>query len=164
METVRSYHDWKTLPSVIGFLDVKAILRFWGKTVLLESGCIEWAANKDYKGYGRFSLGGKTVFAHQVSWYLKNGLMLPGLVIDHLCKNRSCCNIEHLEAVNQSENVSRGHLIEIVRARGKASRKTHCKSGHLLSGDNYVMYGDKLRCRECNRISSRVYGRERKTK
>ena len=34
--------------------------------------------------------------------------MPEGLVIDHKCRNRLCCNPDHLEAVTQAVNVQRG--------------------------------------------------------
>jgi hypothetical protein len=36
------------------------------------------------------------------------GPIPEGLVLDHLCRNRSCCNPAHLEPVTTAENVRRG--------------------------------------------------------
>lgn len=46
--------------------------------------------------------------AHRVAYELTHGSAPEGLVIDHLCRNRLCCNPAHLEAVTGLENVRRG--------------------------------------------------------
>ena len=50
------------------------------------------------------------------------GTIPQGLVIDHLCRNKSCVNPAHLEAVTNTENVLRGEA-----PSAKAARKTHCQ-------------------------------------
>lgn len=36
--------------------------------------------------------------------------------IDHLCRNRSCVNPEHLEPVTRGENIRRGLLAKLTHA------------------------------------------------
>ncbi len=48
-----------------------------------------------------------------MAWELLNGKIPDGLVIDHLCENMACVNVQHLEPVTKEENTSRasfGHL------------------------------------------------------
>ena len=45
--------------------------------------------------------------AHRAIWRMLNGKIPNGLVVDHLCENRHCVNIQHLEPVTHQENVSR---------------------------------------------------------
>ena len=126
--------------------------RFWEKVALPSGtfGCMEWLGSRDKNGYGRFgandeALGGPQVWnAHRVAWTLLNGPIPDGLQIDHLCRNRGCVRVEHLEPVTQREN--------IVRGDGYAgqARKTHCKHGHSLA-DALIHHGRRT-CRECNRI------------
>lgn len=65
----------------------------------------------------------------------------PGLDLDHLCRNRACCNPDHLEPVTRYVNLLRG-------AQGHA-RKTECKRGHALTEDNVYRYGSKRVCKTC---------------
>ena len=89
------------------------------KCFVNKSGCFEWKKAKS-NGYGIVSIPigknmqGPTMAAHRVSYYLENKnifsndkVLSDSLVIDHLCKNRSCINPKHLEQVTQSENVRR---------------------------------------------------------
>lgn len=66
---------------------------------------------------------------HRVSYQEFNGPILPGLVIDHLCRNKKCVNPKHLEAITSGENVLRG-----VGPTAMNARKTHCMRGHKLLG------------------------------
>lgn len=125
--------------------------RFWSKVD--KSGvCWNWTASKKYKNYGQFWYKGRNDFAHRVSYELCKGVIPDGLQIDHLCRNPSCVNPDHLEAVTQKENILRGVGLSAQRAR-----QTHCKNGHPLSGDN-LRRDKKFRriCKTCARKTSRV--------
>ena len=85
-----------------------------------------------------------------------------GLVVDHLCRKRRCCNPDHLEQVTQAENIRRGDLPDATGATRRAM--THCRRGHPLSGDNlYHRPQDPSRrhCRACQKMREAAC-RERK--
>lgn len=103
--------------------------RFWNK-VQITNGCWIWIGCRDGKGYGLFSSGESGLRAHRFSWEIHNRLPLPaGHEMDHLCKNRSCVNPAHLEAVTQYVNNMRSDSFTAINRR-----KTHCKRGHTLEG------------------------------
>jgi hypothetical protein len=42
---------------------------------------------------------------HRLTW-LESGNNIPeGYEIDHLCKNRACCNIEHLQCIPRDKHL-----------------------------------------------------------
>jgi predicted nucleic acid-binding Zn ribbon protein len=98
------------------------------------NGCWIWQKYRQKKGYGtgRFTaLGIKTNWAHVAYWIVANGSRPEGrhIVIDHLCRNHSCVNPKHLEAVEQAVNVHRGKSAKLtmeiareVRARVAAGQ------------------------------------------
>lgn len=99
------------------------------------SSCWQWFGATDVSGYGRFSTGGKGVapgLAHRVAYEMHVGPIPPGLVIDHLCRNRSCVNPAHLEAVTPAENVRR----TFEHPRVKPALRTHCPQGHEFTPEN----------------------------
>ena len=49
--------------------------------------------------------------AHRLVYTLIKGEIPEGLVLDHGCKNRRCCNTKHLEPVTQKVNVERGDAV-----------------------------------------------------
>lgn len=61
-------------------------------------------------GYATIARGGRnsTALAHRVAYELWFGPIPAGLDIDHLCRNRRCCNPAHLDAVTRSVNLRRG--------------------------------------------------------
>lgn len=59
-------------------------------------------------GYGMMTLNRERIRPHRLAYELAKGPIPLGLVIDHLCRNKACCNPDHLEAVTQRENTMRG--------------------------------------------------------
>jgi hypothetical protein len=76
------------------------------------------------------------------------GPIPEGLQLDHLCRNKVCCNPDHLEAVTPKENVHRG-----------LSKKDFCKYGHPLSVENL---NSEKKCKECKRKMSAEVRQRRK--
>ena len=129
--------------------------RFWGKIAVGEPHeCWEWKRALTIGGYGKCrSLDGRTLGSHRLAYITSWGPVPDGMSLDHLCKNRKCCNPSHLEVVTPGENTLRGDGFT-----GLNKRKTHCKYGHALSGENLVRTtkvqsdGTPVRlCRECGR-------------
>jgi hypothetical protein len=112
-------------------------------TVDVHTGCWVWRRTRSKAGYGQMYIDGKMVYAHREYYESYVADIPPGLVIDHLCRNRACCNPDHLEPVTFVENMRR-------------TRRATCKRGHLLLEDNvYVAPDGERQCRECNRIRAR---------
>lgn len=114
-----------------------------------NSGCWIWMGCFDSSGYGSIGIDGRTVGAHRVSYELHRGPIPDGLHLDHYrCQNRWCVNPWHLEAVSQAANTLRGASFAAVNAR-----KTHCDSGHPLSGKNLrIQRNGARRCLACLRL------------
>jgi len=112
--------------------------------------CWEWIACKDIDGYGRFAVNGKSKLSHKFSYELYKGKTPEGLELDHLCRNRSCVNPEHLEAVTSKINLLRGNTIA-----SKNKLKTRCIHGHEYNEENTGRQKSGRYCKECDRTSHR---------
>lgn len=135
--------------------------RFWRKVAILENGCWEWTAGKNGSGYGAFyPLNGnrKQVTSHVWAYVQYVGPVPSGLELDHKCRNRACVNPMHLEPVTSAVNVLRGFGPMAINAR-----KTHCKRGHLLSGENLRVVKDGRCCKTCARMHKARYRKARVT-
>ena len=137
--------------------------------------CWEWLAGKDQNGYGQFFPESKwCVKAHRFAYILAVapffaepevfvrmwGLRPLGdgsdadrilvalrenVTIDHLCRNRGCCNPWHLEPVTRAENVK----------RGGNTVKTHCPQGHLYDYSWTDGVKSQRSCTICRREANR---------
>ena len=125
--------------------------RFWSK-VEKSADCWLWKAGKQGDGYGSFHPKTKeSVLAHVFAYSLLKGAIPRGLELDHLCRNKSCVNPEHLEPVTHRENVLRGTGTSAINAA-----KTHCVNGHKLSGRNLKIRSNGNRdCKACARQRAR---------
>jgi hypothetical protein len=73
----------------------------------IADGCWEWTARIHKLGYGVAKIKMKSQYAHRVSYRIFKGEIPGNLEIDHLCRKRSCVNLDHLEAVTHAENMRR---------------------------------------------------------
>lgn len=112
-------------------------------------------------GYGNFTLSRprRNITAHKWYWEHINGPKPMGMDLDHLCRNRSCVNPEHLELVTRSTNILRGNLPSTNTQRALA--RTHCPQGHPYSEDNTYLERTskgqvKRHCRICRSIRQKL--------
>lgn len=108
----------------------------------------------DRDGYSVASFGqhdglGKTM--HRRLWVALNGPVPNDRVLDHLCKHRPCCNIQHLEVTTQAQNVRRANRtklipekvleIQAMKAAGFRNREIAEKFGLSQSYTSHVCAG-----------------------
>jgi hypothetical protein len=116
----------------------------------LETGCWE----SDYKprpdGYIRVGLARKAYYLHRVIYEFFLGQVPDGLELDHLCRNRKCCNPWHAEPVT--------HQVNTKRAIHEKSSRTHCPAGHEYTGENtYRRSNGSRACKACKVQSTREW-------
>lgn len=130
------------------------ITRIFERITEDESGCWRYQGAHDEQGYGviSYSINGAAsrLYVHRVVYEYLVVEIPAGLVLDHLCRQRDCCNFGHLEPVTIGVNCSRGYRPAL----------THCPKGHDYSGDNLEArvhrYGGISRdCRTCHVERSR---------
>ena len=114
--------------------------------VIQENGCWEWVGAIKSTGYGVYQHAPSSRLAHRAVYEMARGPIPPGLQLAHLCRNPGCINPDHLEAVTNRENSLRGESFS-----AKNAKKTHCKRGHALSGENLYVYQGRRYCRACGR-------------
>src|SRR5699024_6409082 len=72
---------------------------------LCWSDCIVWTGALDSDGYGQLRINGRMVKAHRWAYEREHGPIPGGMVIDHMCFERSCANVDHLRLATRQQNV-----------------------------------------------------------
>jgi len=105
--------------------------------------CWPWMKSTGSHGYGQTWDGITVRLAHRVAWVLHHGRQIPDdMTIDHICRNRTCVNVDHLRLLTNVEN---------AKDNGMA-RRTQCPSGHAYDDANtYVNRMGHRQCRACAR-------------
>lgn len=130
---------------------------FESRTQIRDNGCLAWIGNVNAQGYGRMTVEGGKFHAHRIALYLA-GIELPaGMVVDHLCRNRRCVNVDHLEVTTQQVNTARG--VGPAAARAAARLQGRCVNGHVIAEVGTYTQGKRgaPTCAECSRERVRRY-------
>ncbi|MHB0992643.1 MAG: HNH endonuclease signature motif containing protein [Burkholderiales bacterium] len=130
--------------------------RFWKKVIKSEN-CWEWVGNKNNKGYGQLSKGGRlgNALAHRVSYEIHNGKIPGGLFVLHKCDNPGCVRPDHLFLGTNSDNMQ--DMLKKGRFKSKSLKGEKCKFSKLNESQvmeikNRLLHGDKAR------LIARAYG------
>lgn len=108
--------------------------------------CWIWNLKVDTSnGYTHATWQKTRYYTHRLFYQVFVGEIPQELHIDHLCRNRQCCNPTHLELVTPKENTLRGES-----PSAKQARQTHCENGHPFT--DYRTSQGKRRCVTCNRL------------
>lgn len=120
--------------------------RFWAKVKKTKS-CWLWTGSCTPDQYGKFRAGHSYVRASRFAYEDLVGPLDHDLLLRHACRNPLCVNPAHLEAVTARELAALANS-----SPGMNARKTHCKHGHPLKGDNlYVTRKGYRKCKACGR-------------
>jgi hypothetical protein len=107
--------------------------------------CWIFTGAKNAGGYGVVGIAtGRNATTHRVTYEHFMGDVPAGLDLDHLCRNRACCNPWHLEPVTRAVNANRG-------LRAKGYRDPHCRRGHEFTPDNTGQDSKGRVCLTCQR-------------
>jgi len=83
---------------------------------------------------------------HRVVWEALVGPIPEGMTLDHLCRNRACCNPDHLRILSRGANVLAGYGPSAI-----AARRTACIKGHEFTEQNtYISKKGHRHCRRCH--------------
>lgn len=120
------------------------------------NGCLLWqgvVVNRA-RPYGRVTINGRKLLVHRYVYEERHGAIPTGMVIDHLCRNPRCANVDHLEAVAQRTNVLRGNAPAAHLARRK-----FCSKCHTIELMVAIKPGKGRRCVRCHPFGEKMLRR-----
>jgi hypothetical protein len=101
--------------------------------------CWPWVKSTASHGYGQTWDGTTVRLAHRVAYTLCLAPIPEGMTVDHVCRNKRCCNPEHLRLLSNADNAS----------LNSNARKTHCPLGHPYDEANTYRGTKGRQCIAC---------------
>lgn len=125
----------------------------WGLSQGLTTPCHIFQGYIGENGYGQVGLNGKVVGVHVYVWEITNGKIEKGMMIDHVCHVRPCCNLGHLRNVTPKQNTTENVVGAVWQ---KNLDKTHCPHGHEYAPSNtYRNARGGRRCKICAKANAK---------
>lgn len=106
---------------------------------VLQGPCHTVATASNGDGYCQIKINGKKALCHRFTYARDVAPIPPGLVCDHLCRNRRCCNPLHIRLVSRKTNNTENF--------NRPAPKSHCDHGHPFDQANILR--DKHGYRKC---------------
>lgn len=146
----------------VEYADPRLPSRFWEKVYPCPlTGCWLWGAatnrSRGNQQYAAYRHDGRRQYGHRVSFSVLVADVPAGMELDHLCRQTTCVNPDHLEVVTGRVNRLRGTGWVAVNAA-----KTHCPVGHAYVDGNTVISRGTRECRLCRNARKRAVYRGRK--
>jgi hypothetical protein len=124
----------------------------------LDSPCWLFTGSLSHNGYGQVGIAHHEGVrkakrrTHRVVYEALVGEIPDGFQLDHLCRNRACCNPWHLQPVPQ--------VVNTERAWAERPLAETCHVGHeWTSANTYVRPDGQRRCRSCIRLTEQSRSR-----
>jgi HNH endonuclease len=112
--------------------------------------CWVWTRGLN-KGYAYVRIGKRKVQAYRVNYERWIGPIPPGMLLDHLCRNRACVRPTHLDPTTYSQNTRRSPVhVSVARAA-----RDRCPAGHLFDEANTRWWNGVRYCRACQAARKR---------
>ena len=93
---------------------------------MITNECWLWIGAKNGReGYGYIGFKRHIVPAHRIAWMMKYGDIPDNMELDHICREHTCVNPEHLDLVTHRENLLRGNTVCAANAK-----VLYCPQGH----------------------------------
>lgn len=105
--------------------------------------CWIWRLWTTHEGYGKVSIKRNRVvrsqLAHRWVWEQTKGLIPQGMQLDHLCRQPSCVNPDHMEVVTNAENARRGSTTKLDWDKVREIRRLIADEGviHRVLAERY---------------------------
>lgn len=82
------------------------------------SGCWIWTGGHTGNGYPNVKISGENIYSYIFLWEEKYGTLNPGMRLDRLCENRSCCNPDHyrIKSKNDKNKFARELIVIDIKA------------------------------------------------
>jgi uncharacterized Zn ribbon protein len=116
--------------------------------------CHVWLNYKNQFGYGVVRFNGRRTVVHRIIWEHHNGPVPAGLQLDHICRNKLCCNPAHLRAVTAKVNILASYNLAAQNAKKVICPKCNGDYTERSDGGRY--------CKRCTREWTAKYVRERR--
>ena len=121
----------------------------------LDTGCWGYLNKSEKNDYVKVTLNRKIYLLHRLVYEHFAGLISDDKECHHKCRNKWCCNFEHIEVEpSLKHNHEEGHISYIH------SQKTHCPKDHPYDEENTYWRNGKRHCRECRRAANRAWYRK----
>lgn len=116
--------------------------RQYGEQMARDGDCLIWLGAKGGTGYGMVNRGGRARHIHRLLYELTHGPVMPGHVVDHICRRRDCIEITHLRAATHKDNMRHRAALPSNNTSG-ARGVSYYRAGKSKNWEAHVTVDDR---------------------